>query len=149
PEVAARALEALARLNTRKGLLDDAAYYYRLLGEKYPKVEVTTGRTGADFLEDLETDKRFLPYLGQPARFSIRGKARLSADDKPGTYPHTTQIYNFTQDGEPLPFFERNRLGLRFDNHALRLEDGGTGEERWNLPVTRTQFQQIAGANGQ
>jgi tetratricopeptide (TPR) repeat protein len=148
PEIAARAVEALARLNTRKGLLEDAAYYYRVLGQKYPKVMVSDGKTGADYLDDLATDKRFLPYLDVPSGFNLGGKTRIEAKEQATPAHGAPQIYEFAQEGEPLPFFTRNRLGLRLDMHQLRFADAG-GEERWNLPLTRTQFQQIATLNGQ
>ncbi len=54
PELAARAVECLARLNTRKGLLEDAAYYYRVLRDRYPDVKVTAdGKTGADLFNEI------------------------------------------------------------------------------------------------
>ena len=151
PEVAARAIEALARLNTRKGLLEDAAYYYRLLGEKYPKVMVD-GKKGEEYLEDLATDKRFLPYLDQTGRFRIHGKVDLRFREEKGNFAPTSQSYQFAHSGEPLPFFARNKLSLQMDwSHQLKLHDSATGEERWKpgLSLTRTQFQQIVTSNGQ
>src|SRR5262249_31155630 len=50
--LAARATEALARLMARKGLLEDAAHYYRLLGQDFANVPVRDGKTGADFLNE-------------------------------------------------------------------------------------------------
>ncbi|MFO0926753.1 MAG: PQQ-binding-like beta-propeller repeat protein [Gemmataceae bacterium] len=148
PEVAARAVEALARLNTRKGLLEDAAYYYRLLGERYPKVTVN-GKTGAEYLDDLATDKRFLPYLDQGGRFTIKGKVELQHNDDRGAHTAVLQ-YQFGQSGEPLPFFARNKLTLQLDwNHQLRIVDVTTNEEKARLGLTRTQFQQIVQANNQ
>jgi outer membrane protein assembly factor BamB/tetratricopeptide (TPR) repeat protein len=149
PPVAARAIEALARLNTRKGLLEDAAYYYRLLGEKYPQV-VVEGKRGEEYMEDLATDKRFLPYIDQAGRFVIKGKVKLEADEKRGSFPSTTQSYQFHHNGEPLPFFLRNRLALQLDwSHQLKLTDSATGDKVWGLTLTRTQFQQIAQNNAQ
>lgn len=148
PEVAARAVEALARLNTRKGLLEDAAYYYRLLGERYPKVTVH-GKTGVEYLDDLATDKRFLPYLDQGSRFTIKGKVELQQSEDRSAHTAVLQ-YQFGQSGEPLPFFARNKLSLQLDwNHQLRIIDIATNEEKARLSLTRTQFQQIAQAGTQ
>src|SRR5207253_4609805 len=61
PQVAARALEALARLHTRRGLIDEALYYYRQLALDFPRTQVRDGKTGADFLKELAADKRFVP----------------------------------------------------------------------------------------
>jgi outer membrane protein assembly factor BamB/tetratricopeptide (TPR) repeat protein len=149
PEVAARAVEALARLNTRKGLLDDAAYYYDLLGKKYAKVRITVGgktRTGAEFQEDLATDKRFWPYLDQPVGFTVpKGyKVKGTEDKSPSSSTPSEHVYHFAHDGEDLPFFARNQVGLKTGSNQLRLVDGGTGEERWSLPLKQTQFAQLS-----
>ncbi len=144
PEVAARAVEAMARLSTRKGLLEDAAFYYRLLGEKYPRV-VVDGKKGEEYLEDLESDKRFWSYLNQAGRFTLKKGMTLHYKEERGTFPLTQQAYQFHHDGEGLPFFLRNRIALRLDwSHQLKMTDSSTGEERWSLSLTRTQFQQIA-----
>jgi outer membrane protein assembly factor BamB/tetratricopeptide (TPR) repeat protein len=149
PEVAARAVEALARLNTRKGLLEDAAFYYRLLGEKYPKV-VVDGKKGEEYLEDLATDKRFLPYLDQAGRFVIRGKVDLRHTEKRENFPYSVQTYQFAHAGEAVPFFVRNKLALQMTYpQQLKLHDTSSGEDRWKLNLTPTQFQQIATNNGQ
>ena len=147
PEVAARAVEALARLNTRKGLLEDAAYYYRLLGQKYPKV-IVDGKKGEEYLDDLATDKRFLPYLDEPGRYTSRRKVELDRLKERGS-PDSSPTFQFAHFGEPLPFFTRNKLGLLMNyNHHLKLHDSATGEDRWSLPLTpQTQFQQIVSNN--
>jgi outer membrane protein assembly factor BamB len=147
PELAARAVEALARLCTRKGLLEDAAYYYDVLGKKYADVVVRDGQTGARLLQELATDKRFLPYLERPAGLRVRGK--VTATEERGSFPYAQQVYHFPQAGEPLPFFARNRLALHLGFHKLQVLDGGTGEERWGVALTRTMFQQMMYANGQ
>ena len=63
---AARAVEALARLSTKLGLLDDALYYYRVLDRDYGAVKVRDGKTGAEIYKEIQTDKRFLPLLDKP-----------------------------------------------------------------------------------
>ncbi|MFO0843947.1 MAG: PQQ-binding-like beta-propeller repeat protein [Gemmataceae bacterium] len=145
PEVAARALEALARLNTRKGLLEDAAYYYRLLGERYPNVKVE-GRAGSEYLEDLATDKRFLPYLDQAGRYVLKGKVELRSHEDKAYRSGMGQTFQFEHAGEALPFFHRHKLALQMDySHQLKLTDLATGEERWkpSLSLTRTHFREI------
>jgi outer membrane protein assembly factor BamB len=147
PELAARAVEALARLCTRKGLLEDAAYYYDVLGKKYADVVVRDGQTGAKLLEELATDKRFLPYLERPPALRVRGK--VTQTEERGSFPYANQVYHFPQAGEPLPFFRRNRLALHMGFHKLQLLDGASGEERWGANLTRTMFQQMLYGNGQ
>lgn len=147
PVIAARALEALARLNERKGLNEDAAYYYRLLGEKYPNVTID-GKTGREYLEEMATDKRFWPYLDQAGRFTIKGKADLRYTDPQGSFTPTTINYQFGHTGESLPFFSRHKLAMDVGwSHQLKLTDIATDEERWKLPLMRTHFEHIVKNN--
>jgi outer membrane protein assembly factor BamB len=149
PAVAARAVECLARLCARKGLLEDAAWYYRLLGTQYASQVVRDGRTGSEFFDDLITDKRFLPMLDDPGHRALIGKVRMS--DERGTYPYNQQVYAFEQRGEPLPFFHEHRLALQYGGqmHQLRLLDRSTGEIRWAQGLTWTQFGNLVYGNGQ
>ena len=80
--MAARAVETLARLMTDRGLLDEAVYYYRLLGGEFGRVQVREGKTGADYFKDLSTDKRFLPFLDE-AQSPFRG-VNLKVLEVPG-----------------------------------------------------------------
>ncbi len=142
PAVAARAVECLARLCTRRGLLDDAAYFYRLLGTRYKNEVVREGKTGADLFDELATDKRFLPLLDAAAG-AAAGKVRMV--EERGVYPYNHPAYLFEQRGEPLPFFREHRLGLLYSgNDQLRLVDRATGEARWAQTVTSTQFGSLA-----
>jgi outer membrane protein assembly factor BamB len=146
-EVAARAVEALARLNVSKGLFEDAAYFYRLLGRRYPDVVVREGRTGADLFNEMATDKRLQPYLDPPMRLGHVGKIKVI--EERGGYPYQNQTYHFAQAGEPLPFFQNNRLALRTDYHQLKIFDRGNGEERWSQNLTKTMFANLVYGNGQ
>jgi len=141
PQLAARAIEALARLNTRKGWMEDAAYYYELLGREYAKVPVVDGKTGSDLYNDLATDKRFLPHLDKPSQANTGGK--IKATEERGSFPYQHQTYQFGLQGENTPFFQRNQLVLRFDSHHLKMVDRSTNEERWDLALTRTMFQNL------
>lgn len=146
-KVAARATEALARLNARKGLLEDAAFYYRTLGEKYPNV-VVNGMKGSEYLDDLATDKRFLPFLDATTRFTIQGKVQLRNKEERGGYSTGGQVYQlFNESGTVLPYFLRNKVGVRMDwNNQLELLDTATGEKRTRA-LDRTNFQTIATSN--
>jgi len=142
PETAGRAVEALARLSTRLGLLEDALYYYRILNRDYEAIKVRDGRTGADFFKEVAADKRFLPFLGdKPAPFE---KDRLRAKGEVGAFPYADLTFLFTHEGESLPFFRCYRLGLEFDKHELALLDRASGEPRGKpIPVTETLFQNL------
>ncbi len=136
-ELAARAVEMLARLCTRKGLLEDAAYWYRLLLRDYSQVIIRDGKTGLDFYNDLATDKRFLPFLDEAPPLWSRGKIR--ARHETAHSQMTDQTFMFEPDGQPLPFHLRHRLGFSTTTSKLRLLDRATGEERWSHPVPRQQ----------
>jgi outer membrane protein assembly factor BamB len=140
PAVAARAVECLARLCTRQGLLEDAAWFYHVLGTNYPDEVVREGRTGADLYQELATDKRFLPLLDTPGSRALFGAVR--ATEERGGFPYNHQVYTFEQRGEPLPFFREHRLALQYAGqmHQLRLLDRATGEIVWAKPLTQTQF---------
>jgi outer membrane protein assembly factor BamB len=103
----ARALELLARVMIRKGLLEDAVACYRQLGEQFGDVTLSDGRTGADLLADVLTDKRFLPYLEQP-RSPWSG--RYKGQDLTGQPMAMSQSFTFEPQGDLLPFFHRYRL---------------------------------------
>jgi outer membrane protein assembly factor BamB len=108
PRVAGRAVEALARLMTRRGLLEDAAYYYRILRRDFAKVIIRDGKTGADIFNELDTDKRFLPYLDEVQ--SSLWSPELTAIQKNGGLVQRQYRWVLKPRGEVLPFFERNRL---------------------------------------
>ncbi len=152
PELAARATEALARLYTRKGLLEDAAYCYRRLGSEYPDVIIRDGKTGRDFYNDTATDKRLLPYLDEPDPF---GSTRLKATRKnDGVRPSDSgQLFQFEHSGEDLPYFRSHIVGLSQSSHKFKLLDRtlpGTNssepfKEVWSHTLPPTMFQMLAG----
>ena len=142
--VAARAVEALARLNTRKGLLEDAAFYYRILGEKYPHVTVE-GKKGSEYLDDLATDKRFLPFLDQGVRFKIRNRVNLQHREKnEGASANSFPFLLRNQSHEILPYFAKYILGVTPDawNTSLVLTEVGTNEKR-SRQLDRSNFGQL------
>ncbi len=148
PSLSGRAVEMLARLNTRKGLLEDASYYYRLLRDEYAKVPVRDGKTGSDLFNDMATDKRLLPHLDMPTNIGVTGK-NVKVEESHGPYPYNTQVYEFAQVGEKLPFFQKHRISLRFDYHQLKITDRMTGQETASKNLTRTNFQNMIYGNGQ
>jgi hypothetical protein len=144
PEMAARALEALARLNFKRGLLEDAAYYYELLNRDYGKVMIRDGKTGSDIFNDLATNKFLLPLLDRAGRIGV--KAKMAAHDERGNYQQPYQTYFFELAGETLPFFQQNQVALRHDHmHQFKLIERATGQERMSHRLTPTQFGSIIG----
>ncbi len=150
PELAARATEALARLYTRKGLLEDAAYCYRKLGKEYANITIRDGKTGRQIYDDdAATDKRLLPYLDDPQPLgSVR---RFGSKLDSGTFPMSggDSLFRFEQSGEKLPFFRHHVVGLNFTGHRFTLLDRNlenenhTPKEVWSVKLTDTMFQML------
>jgi hypothetical protein len=139
PELAARAVEALARLMIKKGLLEDAAYWHRVLGRDFATTVIRDGKTGADFLNDLATDKRLLAYLDEPR--AAWGQTRFKARDVSANFGQQQQ-FAFEPEGELLPFFQRHRLVLQ-NGYQVKLIDRVTQEERWSQNVQASNVQSL------
>jgi outer membrane protein assembly factor BamB/tetratricopeptide (TPR) repeat protein len=142
PEMAARAVEALARLNTKRGLLEDAAYFYEMLYHDYPNIKVRDGKTGADIFNELATDKRLLPFLDRPNKVGLN--IRMKATELRESFPLQYQTYYFDHAGENLPFFQQHQIALRHDLHQFKLyARTADAKEKWSQGLTRTGFQNI------
>ena len=117
PELAARAVECLARLNTRKGLLEDAAYYYRVLRDRYPTVQ---GARRQDRRRPVQRDGDRQAAVGRAGRAAaLRGRPASSRPRRSATTSSTlTQTFKFSQAGEPLPFFQRYEPGPAVRRHT-------------------------------
>src|SRR5262249_7484868 len=139
PQLAAQAVEALARLMARKGLMEDAAYYYRILGSDFAHVILRDGKTGLEWFRDLATDKRFLPYLD--ATLSTPSSGRLQLIDLPGGVSFNLPSWAYESQGELLPYLAQQRLvwvlgqGAPGQNQTvfqLKVLDKDTNQERWS-----------------
>lgn len=136
PILAARALESLARLSTKKGQQDSAVGYYSLLGEKYPDVKLRDNVTGADLYNDLLTDKRLLPHL-EPVRLPTPARIKATQENTANNY--VPLGYVLEPDGaEQEPFYRRHFIVLANNenggNWVLRVHDRATGAEKWKVP---------------
>src|SRR5439155_10743947 len=141
PTTAAKAVEAMTRVYIRRGLYEDAVGLFKQLGGEFASVTVRDGKTGADFLNELFTDKRFLPYLEAQGLF---WKGALKAQAVPGSFASIGQVsLTIEPEGDQLPFFDRHRLVLDVNIQGgnatqLRLLDRATNEKKWektNLPT--------------
>jgi outer membrane protein assembly factor BamB/tetratricopeptide (TPR) repeat protein len=132
PSQAARALEGLARTNTRLGELENAAYYYRRLALRYPKVVVREGKTGEQIFAELATDKRFLPYLDEPRSGSLgMGLPQVRLEPISPSQPFQNQRLTYLEpEGEVPPSYRRYRLGIDTGRKVMRLIDTVRGEEK-------------------
>ncbi|MCZ2343681.1 MAG: PQQ-binding-like beta-propeller repeat protein [Bacteroidales bacterium] len=145
----ARAIEALARVMTRRGMLEDAVGLYAQLGTRYAEVVVRDGKTGAELYGELITDKRLLPYL-EPARGSTFSSYNVEFQLGNTGRPFQQQTFTVRPDGDLLPFFARYRLTMEMNPNGgtepwvLRVTDHVTGEDRCKFPG----LSMILGRNG-
>ena len=147
PVLAARAYEILGRIYTNKNLLDDALWCYKKLGKEYGDVVIRDGKKGADFLKEANADKKFIALLSESKL--IPEARKITVSEERGNFHQQTQSYRFEEPESSLPYFQRNRLALRFDYHALKITDTLTGKEEWSMNITRTLFQNLVYGNGQ
>jgi len=133
PLIAAKAVDTLARVMTRRGMLEDAVGLYAQLGTRYSEVVVRDGKTGAEIYGELITDKRLLPFL-EPGRgpTSMRYKVEPQVGTNQRAY---AQAFALKPDGELFPFFRRFALGMEASqtgdgSWTLRVTDKFTGEDR-------------------
>lgn len=133
PEIRARATLALARLMVNNQMMEDAVGLYLQLGKEYPKVVVQDGKTGAEFMTDLLTDKRLLPFL-EPSRYPM--PTRLKAEQRD---PINNAVFGAQLEVEPsgdlFPMYRRYRFVMdQFSSQngswTLRAIDRATGSER-------------------
>jgi outer membrane protein assembly factor BamB len=122
-QLAGRALESLARLLGRRGLLEDALQYYRTLARDYPTTVIRDGKTGAQIFDELKTDKRFLQYLDEPGE--PQGRPRFKVDeerDKDFPQQAKDMLYTFDPLDDPLPSLKRRRLAVNYANHLVVID---------------------------
>jgi tetratricopeptide (TPR) repeat protein/outer membrane protein assembly factor BamB len=106
----ARATESLARLLTSRGMTDDALGLYSSLAARYPKTVIRDGKSGADLLGELITDKRYLSSLESGVMTRITDYTATMTSGS-GRLPSTNLISN----SEAFPFFRRYRVSIEGD----------------------------------
>jgi outer membrane protein assembly factor BamB len=141
PAFAARAIHSRARLLTRQGLLDDALAAYRALAKNYPQAKLG-GRTAAEILADLGTDKRFLAALHE-TRPAWQGR-KMQGKDMPTA---GLTMSNFAMNGEFIgdaaPSARRWRFLLDAQKWQVRVLERETMLEAWNFSVPSLNIRNI------
>jgi outer membrane protein assembly factor BamB len=137
PQIAARALEALARLLTEKGLPDEALYYYRRLAEEFGTVQVRDGKMGAGFLKELALDRRFLPLVDDP----WEGR-KFKTSEVHGLFLPPGNLVGMEPEGEVPPCLMWQRLAFDTAGGKLKLFDRNTGAELWSQAVSVGNLRQ-------
>jgi outer membrane protein assembly factor BamB len=132
----ARALDALARLEIRKGSggsMKIAADYYRRLAAQFPDTVIRDGKTGKALLNALATDKRFLGYLDPAGATWGAGKFKYQ-ELAPGTIPAEFYAFVFQPQGAQTQATANLRLVLSAvnANAQIQLVDLSTNKTRWS-----------------
>ena len=134
PAFAARARYAHARLLTRQGLLEDAVAVYRALAKDYPQLKLGDGRTAAEQLDNLATDKRFLAPL-QESRIAWTGR-KMQAKEMPKSgmqMTYSPMCVDYLGDAPPST--RRWRFLVDPYKWQLRVLDRDTMLENWSVPL--------------
>lgn len=120
PVMAGRAYDMLARLNIRLNEMENAAYFYRMLAKKYPDVVIRDGKTGKQLYLELQTDKRFLPYLDD--RQGLSNLQQFSIDKmqltRHGGNNQMQYTANFLPAEEPPPHLRKFSLQVLTDANS-------------------------------
>ncbi len=137
PAVRARATETLAQLMIKNRMMEDAVGLYAQLGKEYPDLVIRDGKTGADFLTDLLTDKRLLPFL-EPSRYPLPTRVRAEQKDAQNNINYGAQ-FEIESPADLFPMFRQYRFVLdqfRSGNGSWSLigYDRATGNERCRFP---------------
>ncbi|MFO0969658.1 MAG: PQQ-binding-like beta-propeller repeat protein [Gemmataceae bacterium] len=147
-----RALATLALLEEKKGSTESlklAAAYYRELARDFADVPVRDKITGAALFNDMATDKRFLPYLGE--RIVSWGDAKVAAKELPRGSTEGVGGFSFLPTGDLTPRMKSLRLVMDpsdINNIGFKLVDVGSHTTIWsktlgtlNNPVNQKYFQ--------
>jgi len=155
PQMAARALEALARLMMRKGFMEDAVHFYRLLRRDHANTVVRDGKTGLQIYDELATDKRFLPYLDDVDSPLASDDIRAEVIMETSQPVSQIQMHPFELYGEQLPFLKACRPywvpppGGMPGSWDFKLLDHNDDRALWTLPgsTTRVNWSRAKGTS--
>jgi outer membrane protein assembly factor BamB len=137
PAIRARATEALAQLMIKNRMMEDAVGLYLQLGKEFPDAVIRDGKTGADFLTDLLTDKRLLPFL-EPSRYPLPTRVKAEQREPQNNVNYGAQ-FEIESPPDLFPMFRQYRFVLdqfRSGNGSWTLigYDRGSGVEKCRFP---------------
>ena len=137
PAIRARATEALAQLMIKNRMMEDAVGLYLQLGKEFPDVVIRDGKTGTDFLTNLLTDKRLLPFL-EPSRYPLPTRVKAEQREPMNNVNYGAQ-FEIESPPDLFPMFRQYRFVL--DQYisgngtwTVRGFDRATGNERCRFP---------------
>jgi len=122
PAIRAKATEALARMMIKNQQMEDAVGLLLQLGKEYPTVVVRDGKTGADYLTDLLTDRRLLPFL-EPSRYPLPPRMKATQVNGQNNFAYGAQ-FEAEVVGDLFPMYKR----LRYSFDIV-----SSGNQSWTL----------------
>ncbi|MCS7015180.1 MAG: PQQ-binding-like beta-propeller repeat protein [Gemmatales bacterium] len=127
---AARGLEALAQLHARNGNMETALFYFTRLAELFPDIPVRDGKTGRQILDELATDKRFLPFLDAGKQTWLPSRPEIRYRIESGTFPQMVAIRLDTSEVR-WPSMQRYALAIAINQfpNQLRIYERGRGDD--------------------
>jgi outer membrane protein assembly factor BamB/tetratricopeptide (TPR) repeat protein len=145
PAMGGQALEALARLEQRRGTPEAmrlAVEYYRQLKDEFPKQVIREGKTGADLYAELTSSPPMLPYLKTKEIRWPKGEV-AARELGAGQLGPPWQGFLFYPEEQSTPFLQRNRLVVDPANRQVRLVDTLNNKVHWSehLPDLNTNWQ--------
>lgn len=148
PTLSAQAVEKSANLMIKKEMMEDAAFYYQLLGTDFADVVVRDGLTGKDIYQESLADKRLIAYLDNPEPITRSNLINVENINK--TQSRNSGYYEFEPKGDHLPFFRRYKLVMQVNGTTFKVIDKYTNRDYWSINITsqRYAFQSIHYARG-
>ncbi len=123
----ARVVLRLAQFATEKKRLQEAADYYEILRRDFNAVKVLDGKTGAEVYDDVMSDKRLLPFLGNLP--FPRGKIQVATE---GRAFRDSAGFPLTRSGATSPFWNRHELRLKLTGMQDLLLVDRAGKPLWS-----------------
>lgn len=137
-ELGAQAVELLAQISLKKESMEDAAFYYHILGRDFADVVVRDGKTGEEITRDLPTDRRLMLHLNVPEPVISATNIQVkSLSERNSTYLENEHL--FVPTGEVLPSLQRYKLVVRPNYREIRIIDRMTGKD-WSFRLQSNEF---------
>lgn len=134
-QVAATALDRLARLFHDQGLPRDANYYYQRLGERYPQTRLADGKLVSVHLKDLKASDLYGPVANEPLSWS---DAKIEHTRTGTNYSYYgNQEHDLQYSPYRLPYFQERRLQFFRNHQRLAVTKAATDDIEWLVPLRR------------
>ncbi|MBI2825661.1 MAG: PQQ-binding-like beta-propeller repeat protein [Planctomycetia bacterium] len=131
PRRAGAATARLAGILETAGRHEEAADYYRRLGDRFGDVVCARGMTGKEIVAALPEKSDVRRLMAPPESWPVGAVTRDDAKAQPGAMNRNFAI---TMVGPRSPFYDYMTVSLDHQQQAL-VGDDGFGRERWRVPL--------------